>query len=70
LILVIGKENCSACSMVKSILISRDIDFEYHYLEEYSQEKQKEIKDIAKKAGQMSLPIILKDNEVITLEEV
>jgi glutaredoxin len=70
LILVIGTENCSRCIMTKTILINKQIDFEYKLIDSFSDEDKDKYMNMAQQAGQMSFPLIVKDNKIITLWEV
>jgi glutaredoxin len=70
MILLIGKKNCSRCSAIKTIFQNKNIDYQYKEIEEYSEIEQEKYKDMAKLAKQSSFPIIIKDNKVITLQEV
>lgn len=69
-ILVVGKENCSRCDMVKNILTNKKIEFSYVKLEDLSQEEKSEYLKMAKEAKQFEMPIIIKDNTVIAFQEV
>jgi len=70
MLLVIGTKNCSKCEMVKNILKSKNIDYQYKIIEECSQEERGYFIEIAKKANQIGFPIIIKDNKVVTMQEV
>lgn len=70
MIKVIGKNNCSACKMTKKILDKNKIEYEYLILENLSESEQDEYINKARNAGLMSFPIILKDDEVVTVKEV
>lgn len=70
MVLVIGTENCSKCLMTKNILDSRDIDYEYRLLSEFSKQEQDMYMNMAKEAKMMNFPIILQDEIVVTLQEV
>ena len=70
MILVIGSENCSKCKMTKTILENKKVNFEYKLLESLSLEEQKKYINMAQKANQMSMPIIVKDNKITTLQQL
>lgn len=70
LILVIGKENCSRCEITKNVLNQKGIEFEYKKFEELEKEEATKFKKMSMEAKLMSFPIIIKDNKVISLQEV
>lgn len=65
-----GKENCSRCEMVKNILTQKNIEFTYEILESLEENEKKEIMATARKKGMLSMPLIIKDGEMITIQEV
>ncbi len=70
MLLVIGTENCSKCLMTKNILDSKGIEYTYQLLNSLSKHEQDIYLDMAQKAKQMSMPLIIKDGQIITLQEV
>jgi glutaredoxin len=70
MILVIGKENCSACDMTKTILKNKGIEFEYTLLDELEEIQKKEYIKLAREQGIMSMPLIIKEDKIIKLQEV
>ena len=70
MIKVIGKENCSACEMTKTILKNRGIDFEYKLLNDLDGDLKKEYMQLAREQGKLSMPLIVKNEQLITLQEV
>ena len=70
LIKIIGKQQCSRCDMTKNILNNKQIEFEYVLMESLTPEEQTEYRKMAIKAKQMEMPLIIKDNKIITLQEV
>jgi glutaredoxin len=70
MILVIGKENCSRCNMVQGVLNNKSIEYQYKKIEDINEEDKNVYLHMAKEAKQSSFPIIIKDNKVITLQEV
>lgn len=70
MILVIGTENCSRCNMTKTILTNKKIEFEYKLLDSLSLEEQKKYLNVAQENGQMSFPIIFKNDELTTLQQL
>ena len=70
MIKIIGKENCSACEMTKTILKNKGIEFEYELLAELEDSQRKEYMKIAREQGKLSMPLIIKNEQLITLQEV
>ncbi|MDO4690876.1 MAG: glutaredoxin domain-containing protein [Fusobacterium sp.] len=61
MIKVYGKENCGKCNSLKSILMEKNVDFEYI-------EDLKTLMIVASKAKIMSAPVIEYNNNVYTME--
>lgn len=70
MILVIGTQNCSRCGMIKNILTEKGIEYEYKLINEMLTEERDEYMDMAKAKNQMSFPLIIRENKLITLQEV
>lgn len=70
MIKVIGKKNCSACEMTKTILKNKGIEFEYELLDEIEESLRKEYIKLAREQGMLSMPLIIKENKIIKLQEV
>ena len=70
MIKVIGKENCGACMMAKKVLTRKGVDFEYVYLDELEEEERKEVLRMSDEQGMKSMPLIVKDGKLVTLQEV
>jgi len=70
MILVIGTENCSRCNMVKNILNNKNIEYDYKLINSLSDEDKNKYINMAQCIGQMSFPLIIKDEKIITLQEV
>ena len=70
MIKVIGKENCGACMMAKKVLTRKGIEFEYVHLDELDEEERAEILKMADEQGMRSMPLIVKDGKLVTLQEV
>jgi len=68
--LIIGRKGCSRCTVIKNMLTSKNIDFEYKLLESLSSEESNEIVKKATKANQINMPLIFKNNEIIDIKEV
>ena len=70
MIKVIGKEHCGACMMTKNVLGAKGIEFEYTLLEEMTEEEQNYVIKMAEEQGRLSMPFIIKDGKLVTLQEV
>jgi len=70
MILLIGKQNCSACNMTKTVLTNKGMEFEYKLLNELPQEEQDKYIKLAQENDMLSLPLIVVDNKLKTLQEV
>ena len=70
MIKVIGKENCGACMMAKKVLTRKGVDFEYVYLDELEEKEREEILRMSDEQGMRSMPLIIKDGKLVTLQEV
>ena len=70
MIKVIGKENCGACMMAKKVLTRKGVAFEYVYLDELEEEEREEILRMSDEQGMRSMPLIIKDGKLVTLQEV
>jgi len=56
--------------MVKTILNNKNIEYRYNLINDYNEEDRNDFMNMAKKAGQMSFPIIIKNKKIITLQEI
>jgi len=70
MILILGKENCSACEMAKMVLKNKGIEFEYKLLADLESTLRKEYVKLAREQGKLSMPLIIKDKQLKTLQEV
>lgn len=70
MITLIGLKDCNACTMTKNILKNNNIDFEYLLYEDLSQEEQNKYTKMATDNNQLSMPLIIKDNKLITLQDL
>lgn len=70
MLLVIGTQNCSKCNMVKSILNNKGIEYIYKLNNEIPEGKFNIYLEKAKVLGLMNFPLIIKDEEIITLEDI
>lgn len=67
---VIGKNSCSRCDMVKNILTSKSIAFEYELLEDMTSDDKSNYLKMARAAKQLEMPLIIVDNKIVKLTEV
>lgn len=70
MIKVIGMQGCSKCEMTKRILTSKNIEFEYSWYENLESSEQENLTEMARKFGNMTLPLILKDDALVQLKDV
>lgn len=70
LIKLLGNKGCSRCAMIKNLLTNKGVDFDYKLLDDIPEvEKQKYLK-MASEKGLMSMPIIIKNDDVVDFKEV
>ena len=67
---VIGKNGCSACVVLKEKLTQEGVEFEYVILDEVDNKTRKGYMKKAIQANHMSFPIVLKDDEIISQDEI
>ena len=70
MLLVIGLKNCSKCTITKQILDSKNIEYEYKLLNELSEEDRRKYAKIARDGGNDTMPLLIKNDKLITLEEI
>lgn len=70
MLLVIGQNDCTACKLAVNLLTKRNIEFEYILFDSLSSEEQQYYINLAEQHNQLSYPLIIKDNSLITLQEV
>ena len=68
MITLIGTENCSRCNVTKNLLTEKGIEFEYKLFT--SLDNQLEIRKEAIIKGMANFPFIMKDGELVELQEV
>lgn len=56
--------------MATNILTNKNIPFKYKLFDSLSQEDQDKYLNIAKEKNQMSFPMIFKDDEIVTLQQL
>lgn len=70
MLLIIGTKNCSRCNMVKGVLNNKNIEYTYKTGNEIPKEELDRYLEKARSVGLMSFPLIIKDDEIIKLEDV
>lgn len=70
LIKVIGKVGCSKCFVAKMKLDKRNIDYEYSNLNVLPADERRKYVNLAREDGKATFPIIIKDGELCTVEEI
>ena len=70
MIKVIGRENCSLCKEVKELLEIKKVYFNYSLMSDHSPEIVNELVTKASARGITTLPIILQDDKVLTVDEL
>lgn len=70
MIKIIGNNGCAKCNNVKQILKNNNINFEYMLLDEINVRERVKYIQMAHKAKQLELPLIIKDNQIVKLEEI
>lgn len=63
-----GSTSCTRCEMVKNVLETKGVEYEYSLLEDAA--NQDELIAKAQEKGLTTLPLIFKNDEIITIEEV
>lgn len=66
--LVIGKENCSRCNIVKQIFDRKHIKYTYCLLDDLPNKKK--FIELARKNNKLEMPLIIKDDELVDIGEV
>lgn len=67
---IIGLKNCGKCTVVKGILDNRKIEYEYSILTELPEEDRRKYAQMARDINYNTMPLIIKDDKLITLQEV
>lgn len=70
MILVIGLKNCSKCTITKQILDSQNIKYSYLILTELSEEDRRKYAQMARDVNYNTMPLIIKNDKLSTLQEV
>lgn len=67
---IIGLKNCSKCTVTKQILDSKKIEYKYSILTELPEEERRRYAQMARDCNYNAMPLIIKDDKLITLQEV
>ena len=67
---VIGNKSCINCEITKQTLKKKGIEFSYELFSELSEDEQNKLNELAISKGLMKMPLILKNNELITIVEL
>lgn len=67
---VYGSPSCGRCGAVKNVLKQKGIEHEYVNLDDLSTEEKSLVIKGARKAGKMTLPLLINNEQYYTLEEV
>ena len=67
---VIGNKGCFNCEITKQILKKKGVKFSYELFSELSEDEQNKLNELAISKGLMKMPLILKNNELITIVEL
>lgn len=67
---VIGRTGCSRCEMVKNLFKNKGISYTYQLLDDLNNEDKDKFIEQAQSKGLMNLPLIIKNDEVVDLDEM
>jgi glutaredoxin len=67
---IIGTQGCTRCMQTKTYLDNKNIEYEYKLITDFNEKEQDEIIDKAMKLGLAEFPIIIKDNDIVRLEDI
>jgi glutaredoxin len=70
MVTIIGTENCSKCSMIKGLLDNKNINYEYKLFESLSNIEKNNFIELANKNNQVNFPLIIRNNQLISIKEV
>lgn len=70
MVVLYSSSHCGRCRAVKIRLQHCGISFEERLLENMEQTEVQELTDRASKVGGVSLPILERDGDIVTLEEL
>ncbi len=69
-IVIYGTEGCSKCNITKKLLDAKNIRYEYILIEDLDKLEREKILELAEKNSIQNFPIILKNNQIIKVEEI
>lgn len=67
---VIGSKGCINCEITKQTLKKKGIEFSYELLTELPEDEQTKLNELATNKGLLKMPLILNDNELVTIAEI
>lgn len=67
---VIGQRGCVNCEITKQTLKKKGVKFTYELFSELPEEDQIKFNELALKKGLLKMPLIIKDNEIMTISEL
>jgi len=70
MIRVIGSKGCVNCEITKQTLKKKGIEFSYELLSDLPDSEQSQLNEMARSKGLMKMPLILKNDELITISEL
>lgn len=70
MIQVIASIGCSKCKQAKIRLDKENIKYSYRFIDELNDDTADRYMDMAKEAGQQNFPIIIKDDNLVSLEDI
>lgn len=70
MITVIGQINCGKCEMTKKILNEKNINYNYLILEDLTSEDRIKYIEMARSEKILSMPLLIKNNKLISLQGV
>lgn len=70
MITIIGSSNCIKCTTTQQTLTANNINYEYYHLQDLPETESEKILRMARNANHSHLPILIKDEKIITISEV
>ncbi len=70
MIVIYGRPGCGACENVKMLLSKRNVDFSYIDSTQMDEKGFDAIMSAAESAGIRSFPIIMRDGQICSVQEV
>lgn len=67
---IIGTKNCSRCEMVKNLLTSKKIEFNYQIIDDLNEDEKNEIMNLGELNNQRSFPFLISGEKLLTINEI